>query len=235
MSRRTQRDEAGLRALEQRLDHGFADIGLLYRAMCHRSWVAESDDVESNERLEFLGDAVLGWAVADLAFRQYPDASEGELTDLRKSVVNAVALAEVANELRLGEHLLLGRGEDAAGGREKGSILSDATEAVIGAVYIDGGPDAAFRLVRARFHRRLEEAFTTIDVLDHKSALQERTAQLGLGPPDYVVHASGPEHDKWFMVSVDIDGEFLGEGEGRTKKTAEQIAAGAAFDALADR
>ena len=112
--------------------------------MCHRSWVAEApDDVASNERLEFLGDAVLGWVVADLVFRDFGDLAEGALTDLRKSVVNANALADVARELDLGEHLLLGRGEDAAGGREKTSILSDAMEAVLGAVYLDGGRDAA--------------------------------------------------------------------------------------------
>jgi len=221
-----------LAALEQRLGHEFDDPELLRRAMCHRSWVAESGDLHSNERLEFLGDAVLGWVIADLVFRQYPDLAEGALTDLRKSVVNARALAEVALELDIGAHLLLGRGEDAAGGRDKISILSDAMEAVLGAVYLDAGPDAAFELVRRLFVPRLDAAVDTLATLDYKSALQERLAHDGRMPPDYKVRSTGPDHDKRFFARVLVAKELLGEGAGSSKKAAEQAAASAAFAAL---
>lgn len=222
----------GLAALERRLGHQFGDQELLRRAMCHRSWVAESGDLHSNERLEFLGDAVLGWAIADLVFRQYADLAEGALTDLRKSVVNARALAEVALELDLGAHLLLGRGEDAAGGREKVSILSDGMEAVIGAVYLDAGSETAFELIRRLFVPRLDTAIDTLDTLDYKSALQERLAHDGRMPPDYKVRSTGPDHDKRFFARVLVAKELLGEGEGRSKKAAEQAAANDAFAAL---
>ena len=224
-----------LDALQVRLGHSFADPALLRRAMCHRSWVAEApDDEASNERLEFLGDAVLGWVVADLVFRDFGDLAEGALTDLRKSVVNANALAEVARELDLGDHLLLGRGEDAAGGREKTSILSDAMEAVLGAVYLDGGRDAAFDLVERLFSQRLTESVGGLHRLDHKSALQELLARSGRPVPDYRVTSSGPDHDKTFVAKVVVGRETLGRGEGRSKKAAEQAAAEAAYVELAD-
>jgi ribonuclease-3 len=223
-----------LGALEQRLGHAFVDPSLLRRAMCHRSWVAEHDGETSNERLEFLGDAVLGWVVADLAFQRFVELSEGALTDLRKSVVNANALAEVAAELHVGHHLLLGRGEDAAGGREKVSILSDAMEAVLGAVYLDGGWQVAFDLVERLFLPRLEEAVTTLDRLDYKSALQEVLARAGRPSPDYRVRSTGPDHDKQFYATVLVAKEKLGKGQGRSKKAAEQAAAAAAFARLTD-
>ena len=223
-----------LGALEKRLGHSFRDQELLRRAMCHRSWVAESDEQRSNERLEFLGDAVLGWVIADLVFDRYSDLAEGALTDLRKSVVNANALAEVAAELHIGEHLLLGRGEDAASGREKVSILSDAMEAVIGAVYLDGGPTAAFDLIERFFVHRLESAIGMLDRLDYKSALQEVLAQQSKPTPDYVVRSTGPDHDKTFFVKLFVSKQLLGQGEGRSKKAAEQAAASAAFTALTD-
>jgi ribonuclease-3 len=218
-----------LGALEQRLGHVFSDQELLRRAMCHRSWVAESRDKYSNERLEFLGDAVLGWVIADLVFRNYADEAEGALTDLRKSVVNAHALAEVAAELHIGDHLLLGRGEDAAGGREKVSILSDAMEAVLGAVYLDGGNEIAYALVDRLFSHRLEAAAPTLDRLDYKSALQEVASHRGLASPEYSVTSTGPDHDKRFFAMVRVGAEVIGEGEGRSKKSAEQAAAAAGF------
>jgi ribonuclease-3 len=221
-----------LGALEQRLGHKFSDRELLRRAMCHRSWVAESVDLHSNERLEFLGDAVLGWVIADLVFHDFSDQAEGTMTDLRKSVVNANALAEVAAELHIGEHLLLGRGEDAAGGREKVSILSDAMEAVLGAMYLDGGPQVAFDFVKRLFSPRLEEAVPTLDRLDYKSALQELVSHRNLTGPDYSVRSTGPDHDKRFFAAVKVAKEVVGEGEGRSKKSAEQAAASAAFARL---
>jgi ribonuclease-3 len=220
--------------LEQRLGHAFADPGLLRRALAHRSWVAEHDGDASNERLEFLGDAVLGWVVADLVFDRFADLAEGALTDLRKSVVNATALAEVAAELHVGQHLLLGKGEDSAGGREKVSILSDAMEAILGAVYLDGGSDAAFALIERLFVPRLDDAVTTLDRLDYKSALQEVLSRLGRPSPDYKVRSTGPDHDKVFFASVLVAKELLGRGEGRSKKSAEQAAAAAAFERLTD-
>lgn len=222
-----------LGALEQQLGHDFARPELLRRAVSHRSWVAESGEEHSNERLEFLGDAVLGWVIADLVYRRYADLAEGALTDLRKSVVNARALAEVAQGLGLGEHLLLGRGEDAAGGREKVSILSDAMEAVLGAVYVDGGSDVAFDLVDRLFTPMLDAAVETLGTLDFKSALQERLAQSGRQGPVYRLSSTGPDHDKQFFASVIVGDELLGEGEGPSKKAAEQAAASEAYAALA--
>ena len=220
-------------ALEQRLGHEFVRPELLRRALSHRSWVAESGEEHSNERLEFLGDAVLGWVIADLAYARYADLAEGALTDLRKSVVNARALAEVAEGLDLGAHLLLGRGEDAAGGRRKVSILSDAMEAVLGAVYLDGGSEAAFELVQRLFTPMLDVAVDSLDTLDYKSALQERLAQTGRPTPEYRIRSTGPDHDKRFFASVLVADELLGEGEGPSKKAAEQAAASMAFAALA--
>lgn len=179
----------------------------------------------SNERLEFLGDAVLGWVVADLAYRHHGDLTEGRLTDLRKSVVNASALAEVAQEIELGPCLLLGKGEDAAGGRTKPSILSDALEAVLGAVYIDGGADAAFQLVQRLLTERMAVAALRLDRLDYKTVLQELTAREFDTAPVYVLSDSGPDHEKRFFATVIVNGQSVGAGEGRSKKTAEQAAA----------
>ena len=215
-------------ALEQRLGYRFTDPELLHRAMCHRSWVAESSDQHSNERLEFLGDAVLGWVIADLVFSRFPGLAEGALTDLRKSVVNANALAEVAIETSVGDQLLLGRGEDAAGGRHKVSILSDGIEAVFGAIYVDGGGAAVFDVIDRLFSHRLEEAVDGLDRLDYKSSLQELAARRSMSAPEYQIRSSGPDHDKTFYASVIVDGDVAGQGQGRSKKSAEQAAAGAA-------
>ncbi len=222
-----------LDVLETRLGHEFVDRALLRRAMCHRSWVAEAaTDETSNERLEILGDAVLGWVIADLVFHRFSDLGEGQMTDLRKSVVNANALAEVATDLRLGDHVLLGRGEDAAGGREKVSILSDAMEATLGAVYVDGGWERSFELIERLFLPRLRRAVEMLDRLDHKSALQELLAQRGDPAPEYDVSSTGPDHDKTFFARVLAGENVVGEGTGRSKKAAEQAAAAAAYDSL---
>ena len=205
----------------------FEDPQLLERAMAHRSWCAEHPGTVSNERLEFLGDAILGWVVADLAFRRFSDLPEGALTGVRKGVVNALALADVAEDLELGSFLLLGRGEDAAGGREKPSILSDALEAVLGAVYVDGGPDVAYDVIERLIGPRLAETAAHLDHLDHKSRLQEVSAGEG-GPPEYDTRAEGPDHAKRIYATVLVDGQVVGEGTGRSKKAAEQAAAAAA-------
>jgi len=222
----------GLETLSRRLGYEFNDLALLRRALAHRSWCAEVGGLPSNERLEFLGDAVLGWVVAEIAYRRHGDLPEGKLTDLRKSVVNAIALAEVAESIGLGEHLLLGKGEDAAGGRRKSSILSDALEAVLGAVYLDGGVDAAKALIERLFSGRLETAAGQLDRLDHKTVLQELTARLYDTAPVYLLTETGPDHSKTFTATVLVDGIALGVGEGKSKKLAEQQAASEAFDAL---
>lgn len=221
--------------LAARVGHVFADPAILARAMAHRSWCAEHPGGLSNERLEFLGDAVLGWVVADLAFHRFPDLTEGALTGVRKGVVNAAALADAARRLGVGEFLLLGKGEDAAGGRDKVSILSDAFEALIGALYEDGGPEVAAAFVTRTLGPAMDQLIGHLDHLDHKSRLQEMAVRSGLGPPTYRNDASGPDHEKMFAVRVLIDGQVWGEGVGRSKKVAEQAAALAAASELERR
>lgn len=208
---------------------------MLRRALSHRSWCAEVGGQPSNERLEFLGDAVLGWVVADLSYRNHRELAEGKLTDLRKSVVNASALAEVAVEIGLGQCLLLGKGEDAAGGRSKPSILSDAFEALLGAVYVDGGAQPAFDLVERLFAERMASAAQRLDRLDYKTVLQELTARIHDTAPVYLISDTGPDHDKRFFATVIVSGVSVGQGEGRSKKTAEQAAAEQAWVALSDQ
>jgi ribonuclease-3 len=220
-----------LSQLSARLGYAFTDISLLETAMHHRSWNAENDGGESNERLEFLGDAVLGWVVADIVYTQHSDLPEGKLTDLRKSVVNANALAEVAVDLGIGEHLMLGKGEDTAGGREKTSILSDALEAVIGAVYIDAGPQVTHDVVSAIMGKRIVDAVGGLDRLDAKTRLQELASKLE-AHVHYKVEDEGPDHEKMFFATVFVGDRELGYGEGKSKKAAEQIAAEIACDVL---
>jgi ribonuclease-3 len=220
-----------LSQLTARLGYAFTDISLLETAMHHRSWNAENEGGESNERLEFLGDAVLGWVVADIVYSQHSDLPEGKLTDLRKSVVNANALAEVAAELGIGEFLMLGKGEDTAGGREKTSILSDALEAVIGAVYIDAGPQATHDVVSALMGKRIVDAVGGLDRLDAKTRLQELASKLE-AHVHYKVEDEGPDHEKMFFATVFVGDRELGYGEGKSKKAAEQIAAEIACDVL---
>lgn len=201
--------------------------------MAHRSWCAETAGVESNERLEFLGDAVLGLVVTDHVFRTYPALPEGHLAQVRAAVVNAGALAEVAEDLELGRALLLGKGEDTSGGREKASILADAMEAVIGAVYLDGGWQAAADLVMNLLGPRIIEAAAVPGGHDFKTRLQELAAHRFDQLPRYEVFGEGPDHAKHFTAVVHLAGQAAGSGEGRSKKQAEQAAARAAWDAVA--
>lgn len=218
--------------MSERIGYEFIELSLLRRAMSHRSWCSEVAGEQSNERLEFLGDAVLGWVIADIAYRRHQDLPEGKLTDVRKSVVNASALAEVARAVELGPCLLLGKGEDAAGGRHKASILSDALEAVIGAVYLDGGVIAAAELIERLFAEPLRRAASELGRQDHKTALQETTARLVDTAPVYVLTESGPDHAKTFAAIVLVGDRNLGEGTGRSKKIAEQAAAASALELL---
>jgi len=219
-------------ALGERLGRPFRDPDLLDRAMAHRSWCAETTGVESNERLEFLGDAVLGLVVTDHVFRTYPALPEGHLAQVRAAVVNAGALAEVAEELELGRALLLGKGEDSSGGREKPSILADAMEAVIGAVYLDGGWDAAATLVMGLLAGRITEAAAGPGGHDFKTRLQELAARRFDQLPRYEVTGVGPDHAKQFTATVHLGGQPAGTGEGRSKKQAEQAAARVAWFSL---
>ena len=215
-----------------RLGSPFSDLSLLERAMSHRSWCAETTGASSNERLEFLGDAVLGLVVTDHLFRSYPTQPEGELAKVRASVVNSETLAELAASLDLGDALLLGKGEDASGGREKPSILADAMEAVIGAVYLDGGWAAAAALVMRLLGERIEEAAAGPGGQDYKTRLQELAARRFEQLPQYEVLDDGPDHAKRFFASVTVAGEVRGRGEGRSKKQAEQGAARQAWENL---
>lgn len=200
--------------------------------MSHRSWCAENPGTRSNERLEFLGDAVLGLVVTDHIYRAYPDLPEGELAKVRAAVVNAGVLADVAAELDLGAALLLGKGEDASGGREKPSILADAMEAVIGAVYLDGGWEAAYELVMRLLGDRIAEAAAGPGGQDFKTRLQELAARHFDQLPRYDVVDEGPDHAKRFYATVHLGGRPRGRGEGRSKKQAEQAAARTAWESL---
>lgn len=228
----TSDSDSSLAALVERLGYHFHDDTVIDRAMAHRSWCAENPGHGSNERLEFLGDAVLGWVTADLAFQRFPTMTEGELTGVRKGVVNTTALAQVAAELGLGQHVKLGKGEAAAGGAEKASILADALEALIGAVYVDGGSAIAYDVVERLIGERVMETAERLDQLDYKSTLQELVAASGKPAPIYDLTEEGPDHDKRFFAKVVIDGTVLGTGHGRSKRTAEQAAAAVASKAL---
>ncbi len=205
---------------------------LLERALMHRSFAYENGGLPTNERLEFLGDSVLGLVVTDTLFRQYPDLPEGQLAKLRAAVVNMRALAGVARGLRLGAYVRLGKGEEGTGGRDKASILADTLEAVIGAVYVDRGLADADSLVHRLFDPVIALSARLGAGLDWKTSLQELTAAEILGVPEYHVDESGPDHQKSFRASVRIAGRTYGEGEGRSKKEAEQQAAEAAWTAI---
>ena len=201
----------------------------------HRSWCAEHGGWTSNERLEFLGDSVLGIVITDHLFRTYPDLAEGELAKVRASVVSAAALSEVAIELQLGDALLLGKGEDGSGGREKPSILADALEAVLGVVYVKAGYAAAEQLVMHLLLERTTEAASGPGGQDYKTRLQEIAVQLFASQPRYTVADEGPDHAKHFFAAVSIDGEVRGRGTGRSKKQAEQASARDAWERLRDQ
>ncbi len=224
-------DLEGLTLLQGRL--GVAvEPGILALSMTHRSYAYEHGGIPTNERLEFLGDAVLGVVVTDALYRTHPDLAEGQLAKLRASVVNMNALAQVARGLRLGRHLLLGKGEEQTGGRDKPSILADALEALIGAVYLDRGLEDAGAMVRRLFDPMMAASAVLGAGLDWKTSLQELAASTSSGPPLYQVVEEGPDHSKSFTAEVEVGGVVHGTGRGRTKKEAEQRAAEAAWTVL---
>ncbi|GAA4846848.1 ribonuclease III [Actinomycetospora corticicola] len=208
------------------------DPELLRLALTHRSYAYEKGGLPTNERLEFLGDSVLGIAVTERLYREHPDLPEGQLAKLRASVVNMHALASVARTLGLGALMYLGRGEEMTGGRDKDSILGDAVEAILGAVHLEHGIDVARELVGRLFGDLLHQAPRLGAGLDWKTSLQELTAASGRGVPEYRITEEGPDHAKEFTATAVVAGEGLGTGIGRTKKDAEQKAAQAAYEAI---
>jgi ribonuclease III len=227
--------EAPLEALDRALGVAFRDAALREAALTHRSYAFEQGLVVTNERLEFLGDSVLGLVVTDMAYLTYPELPEGHLAKIRAAIVNMQALADVARHLGIGELVLLGKGEEQSGGRDKASILADALEAIFGAIYLDQGLVRTRELIERLFRPRMEAYVRGEGDRDFKTILQELASQRLRALPSYQVDEQGPDHQKEFTASVSVAGEQLGTGTGRTKKEAEQHAAHEAFDRLTER
>ncbi len=221
-----------LSSIEKALGIRFKDPALHEAALTHRSFAFEQGVPTTNERLEFLGDAVLGLVITDLAYRAFPELSEGELAKLRAATVNMTILAGVARELGLGDAVLLGKGEELSGGRNKASILADAMEAVLGAVYLDQGMRTAQRVIRQLFWPRMQAYARGEGDRDYKTSLQELAAQELGRIPEYRVMERGPDHQKEFTATVYLAGRDFGRGIGHSKKEAEQQAAREAFRRL---
>ena len=223
--------------LQTRVEYVFKDRGLLEHALTHKSRAAEdaTGGVADNESLEFLGDAVLGLVVADLLFQQYPNYTEGQKSKVKAAVVSTQSLARRAEEIRLGEHLILGRGEEKTGGRFKQALLADAYEALIAAIYLDGGLEAAKAFLRRELKDAIDAGIAQTFAPDYKSALQERLQALGRPLPEYRLSGSeGPDHRKTFSIEVVVNGDVLGTASGRAKKEAEQEAARLALQKIED-
>ena len=222
-----------MKALQKTLSYCFRDPHLLEQALVHRSYAHENPEQsqEDNERLEFLGDAVLSLTIAHMLLERFPHADEGSLSRMRAALVNEDHLAQIAEHWKLSRMLLLGKGEELSGGRSKPSILADAVEAVLGAVYLDGGLESAFEVIRRFFQAKLEQAEAQEDPLkrldrDFKTQLQEATqARIRLVPVYQVEREEGPDHDKTFYVTVSLAGQVMARGVGKSKKAAEQAAA----------
>jgi len=208
------------------------DPVLLTLALTHRSYAYENGGLPTNERLEFLGDSVLGVVVTDHIYRRFPLLPEGKLAKIRAAVVNMRALAIVAGTLGVGDHVYLGRGEETTGGRAKASILADTMEALIGATYLSGGIDRAADLVHRLIDPLVAEAITVGAGLDWKTSLQELTSRQELGVPEYRITDAGPDHAKIFVARAVVAGEVVGEGSGASKKEAEQLAARTAWTSI---
>lgn len=216
------------RELEKKLGYGFVNLELLSRALTHRSYIhtPENEDLRANERLEFLGDSVLGMVTSRFLFEHFPDKSEGDLTKLKSTLVSEANLSRIAKSISLGKYLNVSEEEEKSGGRERNSIVSDAYEAVIGAVFIDGGLVPAERMIRNQILRRYLEITTDRAFHNYKGELLEYMQALGLGLPRYdVLEEEGPDHQKRFTIAVSVKGRQLGKGVGKNKKEAEQRAA----------
>lgn len=218
-------------SVENHLGHEFSEPGLLEQALTHRSWVAENPQGEDNERLEFLGDAVLQMIMTRHLFDEYPAMPEGQMAKVRAACVSRDALSSVAVRIGLGERVQLGRGEEISGGRHKASILADTLEAVIAAVYLDGGVDAVRPFILREWKDIVAQRAASPGRRDYKTRLQEVLALEG-ATPHYVIDESGPDHNKRFSATVTVEGRKLGEGDGSSKKEAEQAAAGQALQRM---
>jgi ribonuclease III len=227
--------EASLESLDHALGVSFHDVALRTAALTHRSYAFERGTEITNERLEFLGDSVLGLVVTDMAYASYPDLPEGALAKLRAAIVNMVALADVARSLGLGNMVLLGKGEELSGGRDKSSILADALEAVFGAIYLDRGLDVSRELIERLFRPRMRAYVRGEGDRDYKTILQELASQELRSMPEYRLEERGPDHAKEFTATVYVAGEALGTGMGHSKKEAEQQAAREAHSRIAER
>jgi ribonuclease-3 len=221
-------------SLDRALGVSFTDPSLRQAAITHRSFAFERGLGQTNERLEFLGDSVLGLVVTDMAYRDYPNMPEGSLAKLRAAIVNMTALADVARSLGLGQLVLLGKGEEQSGGRNKSSILADALEAVFGAVYLDLGLLVATELIERLFRPRMEAYVRGEGDRDYKTILQELASQELRAMPEYRIEERGPDHQKEFTATVFLAGRLQGTGVGRSKKEAEQQAAREAFTVLSE-
>jgi ribonuclease-3 len=208
---------------------------LLQLALTHRSYSYEHGGVPTNERLEFLGDSVLGLLITEVLFERFPDFDESKLSPLRSSVVNTRALATIARELELGQYLLIGKGEESTGGRDKNSLLADCLEALVGAIYLDHGYVATAECVLRWCESALSAATADGATLDGKTALQELAAGRGLTSPEYEIEESGPDHDKSFTAITVLGGERFPQGSGKSKREAEQVAAKLAYEILQAR
>jgi len=227
-------DNESFKDLRAELGDPDLDPELLELALTHRSFAYEHGGLPTNERLEFLGDSVLGIVITETLYTTHPDLSEGRLAKLRAAVVNARALAEVARTIGLGPYIRLGKGEESTGGKDKSSILADTVEAIIGATYLSGGFDNARALVHLLFDPLLEAAAALGAGLDWKTSLQEFCAEHDLGVPQYLIEDAGPDHMKTFTAQVRVADRLHGHGLGRSKKEAEQQAAESAYRTLAD-
>ncbi len=226
-----------MQELEKRLDYQFKDINLLNVALIHRSYANERNakGVTDNERLEFLGDAVLQLCISDFLMKRYPDYAEGRLSKLRSSLVNEKPLAELAVEFNIGDYMLLGKGEENSGGRTKQSLLSNTLEAVIAAVYLDGGLAECDRFIKRYFTPMIDNGSQRVLYTDYKTALQEKSQKLYKETPAYsLVEESGPDHDKTFSVEMTLAGSIKTTGSGKNKKVAEQEAARKALELIHD-
>ena len=208
------------------------DLDLLEVALTHRSFAYEAGGLPTNERLEFLGDSVLGLIVTDELYKRFPDLPESRLSPLRSGIVNTKALADVARNLELGKYIRLGKGEEVTAGRDKASILADTLEALIGAVYLSEGFTKAEQIILMLLNPAIDEAINKGAGLDGKTALQELVAARGKNAPEYTITESGPDHDKSLIAQVLIYGKVTGEGQGKSKREAEQIAATKAYETL---
>lgn len=229
------RASGGPTALDRVLGIRFKDGSLRETALTHRSYAFENELLVNNERLEFLGDAVLGIVVTDMAFREFTEMSEGELAKLRAAIVNMGALADVARDLGIGRFILLGKGEEMSGGRDKSSILADALEALLGAIYLDRGQAIAAKVIVRLFRPRMIAYVRGEGSRDYKTILQELASADLHALPEYRISERGPDHEKEFTATVFLSGRARGSGIGRSKKEAEQQAAYEAYVRLTER